>query len=69
MRWKTRERKREPHMGDTRVVEEFAWLPLDLAGGNTIWLETYFVQQTYVEHIDEATPCIEHYWKTTKVFQ
>ncbi len=35
MTWRT------PQEGDTRTVHRFAWLPVALSNGRTVWLERY----------------------------
>ena len=37
MKWKTR-RIRKPEVGDTRVRETFAWLPVTAEDGFTYWM-------------------------------
>ncbi len=42
MRWKTKqEKKPEYKKGSKRTEEVFAFLPVDLSDGNTVWLESY----------------------------
>lgn len=42
MKWRT------PRCGDRRVVRRFAWLPVRLSAGRTIWLELYWSHQELV---------------------
>ena len=41
MKWKTIKH------GDTRIIKRFAWLPISLSNGSTIWLEKYKREETY----------------------
>ena len=36
MKWKT------DHIGDTRIVKRFAYFPVSIDGGYTVWLEPYY---------------------------
>lgn len=42
MKWKT---KPKLHDGQKRSLERFAWLPVELTNGTTIWLEWYLDNQ------------------------
>lgn len=44
MRWKT---KPLPKHGDKKTVKRFALLPMELYGGTTVWLETYYADKVY----------------------
>lgn len=44
MRWKTPPPVEE---GTKRIRKCFAFMPRDLSDGNTVWLETYFVEEKY----------------------
>lgn len=46
MRWKT---KPTPKLGDTRWVKKFAWFPVETDSKETVWLESYYVKEQYVE--------------------
>lgn len=46
MRWKT---KPAPKLGDTRWVEKFAWFPVETDSKETVWLESYYAKEQYVE--------------------
>lgn len=42
MRWKT---KQDPKLGDTRWVKKFAWFPVETASGDSLWMESYYVEE------------------------
>jgi len=57
MRWKSKEYK------SYRTVKRFAWLPVKLDNGMTIWLEKYKTDEEFI-----AWPgCF--FWNTRKIYQ
>ena len=59
MRWKTEKTK----SGEKRVVTYFAILPTKLDDGYTVWLEYYWVEETW----DDGTTSIGFgHWKTNR---
>lgn len=61
MRWKTLQ---EPTHGDIRVQQTFALFPTKLEDNTTVWLERYWVTETFVskEHNYDGFP----HWKVIK---
>lgn len=51
MRWRT---NRKPQLGDTYRRVNFAFIPVKLKNGFTIWLEFYISVYEYVEAADET---------------
>ena len=49
MRWKTSITLKSPVHGDRRVVKYYAILPTELDDGYTVWLETYYATEEWVE--------------------
>ena len=41
--------KKPPQLGDTRYVRRFALLPVAIDANRKLWLEEYFVLQTFCE--------------------
>ena len=44
MRWKT---KPTHKLGDTRWVKKFAWLKVETDSGESLWFESYYVEEVY----------------------
>ncbi len=60
MRWKTNV---GPQTGDKRVSKFYAYLPTELDDGYTVWLEDYYVLESYD---DGTTSTGFPYWKPLK---
>jgi hypothetical protein len=45
MKW----RHEQPFLGAYRERRKFAWLPFKTSDGYTVWLETYGVDETFME--------------------
>ena len=59
MRWKTEKNK----SGEKRAVTYFAILPTKLDDGYTVWLESYWAEETWD---DGTTSTGLGYWKTNR---
>lgn len=70
MKWRT---KPETKLDDTRIIRAFAWWPMDLDGGQTVWLESYSAEQVYAWTLfygmDFPVPVRGLKWKTIRRFQ
>lgn len=48
MKWKTAKR---PKCNDERIGKYFAFLPVDIDDGNTVWLGWYYVPEKLIDTI------------------
>ena len=60
MRWKSYQ---GPKSGDKQIVKYFALFPTRLDDGYTVWLESFWAEQTWD---DGTTSTGFGYWKTTR---
>ena len=44
MKWKA---KKAPELGTKKVTMHFAWVPVELSDGDTVWLEVYFKEHVF----------------------
>lgn len=58
MRWRT------PADGDMRDVVRFAWLPVRLDSGQTVWLERYLSRQILRVYRSGASDELRMDWET-----
>jgi hypothetical protein len=52
MRWK----KNNPNKNDTKICKKFAYFPVKLKDGYTVWLETYYIRYKYTVWYDTSLP-------------
>lgn len=50
MKWRRNIEYPRPKSGDKRTRVKFAWLPTDMQGDQTVWLEYYFIEESWREH-------------------
>lgn len=56
-------------LGDTRTVVRFAWLPVELDDGTTVWLEQYVSEERFERYLStfpsDFGPHMESGWRPT----
>lgn len=67
MRWKSKLIKRPPIHGDRKLVKRFAWFPVTLDDGYSIWFEHYKTLEEYDCYGDDFYERSK--WRVIKKFQ
>lgn len=57
----------KPKFGTERVVKRFAWLPIRLSDGRTVWLETYLSIEVFRPWVLDVNS--GGYWRTEKALE
>jgi hypothetical protein len=54
--------KKKHSLGETRIVNKFAWLPVKISKEEYIWLQFYKVKQKYLEEYNFSKRKYERKW-------